>query len=95
MSKFSAEVNANLLMLIWQIWSERNSVLRAGQKISGEGSVVFLTRYMDSLVQYQHSTLQPDSKGKRCALVGSKRSAEVAWQAPQKMCSTSTGYVED
>ena len=63
MSKFSAEVNANLLMLLWRIWSERNSVLRAGQKISVEGSVVFLTRYMDSLVQYPHSTLQPDSKG--------------------------------
>ena len=43
MSKFSAEVNANLLMLLWRIWSERNSVLRAGQKISVEGSGVFLT----------------------------------------------------
>nr|AWA45125.1 UPI0001A83545 related cluster [Saccharum spontaneum] len=69
MSKFLAEVNANLLMLIWQIWSEHNSACVPGRRSQG---------------RYQHSTLQPDSKGKRCALVGSKRSTEVARQAPQK-----------
>jgi hypothetical protein len=44
MSRFKAEVNANLLMLLWRVWSVCNSVLRAGQKISIEGSIVFLTR---------------------------------------------------
>ena len=51
MCRFTAEVNANLLMLLWRIWSVRNSVLRAGQKVSVEESIVFLTRYMDSLLQ--------------------------------------------
>ena len=48
MSRFTAEVNANLLMLLWRVWSVRNSVLRIGQKVSVEGSIIFLTRYMDS-----------------------------------------------
>jgi ribonuclease HI len=94
MSKFSAEVNANLLMLLWRIWSERNSVLRAGKKISVEGSVVFLTRYMDSLLQRRHITLQTDSKGKRCELVGSKRPAEVARQAQQKWVPPPPGMLK-
>ena len=60
LSRFSAEVNANLLMLLWQVWSVHNSVLRAGQKVSVEGSVIFLTRYMDSLVHCCHASLQSD-----------------------------------
>ena len=43
MSRFTAGVNANLLMLLWRVWSVRNSVLRIGQKVSVEGSIVFLT----------------------------------------------------
>ena len=43
MSRLTAEVNANLLMLLWRVWSVRNNVLRTGQKVSVEGSIVFLT----------------------------------------------------
>ena len=81
-------------MLLWRTWSEHNSVLRAGKKISMEGSVVFLTRYMDSLVQYRHSTLQPNSKGKQCALVGSRRSAEVALHVQKKWVPPPPGMMK-
>ena len=73
MSRFMAEVNANLLMLLWRVLSVRNSVLRAGQKVSVEGSIVFLTRYVDSLLQCRQGSAQHDTKGKQCALVGNRR----------------------
>lgn len=91
MSRFSAEVNANLLMLFWRIWSERNSVLRA---IVVEGSIGFLARYMDSLVQYCHNSLQPSSKGKQCALVGSRRLSVDARKAQQKWIPPPLGMMK-
>ena len=45
-------------------------------------------------MQYRHSTLQPDSKEKRCALVGSRRSAEVARQVQQKWVPPPPGMMK-
>lgn len=70
MSRFTAEVNSNLLMLLWRVWSVRNSVLRAGQKVSVAGSIVFLTRYMDSLLQCHQGSSQHDAEGKRVCTCG-------------------------
>jgi hypothetical protein len=81
-------------LCFWRICSERNSVLHARKKISVEGFVVFLTRYMDSLLQCQHITLQTDSKGKSGALVGSKWLAEVARQAQQKWVPPPPGMLK-
>lgn len=46
-SKYSEQVVANLLMLMWRVWSVRNGALRASQKISVDGSVVLLIHYMN------------------------------------------------
>jgi hypothetical protein len=57
LNQYSAEVIANFMMLIWRVWSVRNNTLKGGQKISIEGSVTFLTRYMDSLSHSRQGAL--------------------------------------
>jgi len=94
MNKYSKEVNANLFMLLWRVWSVRNSVLRAGQTISVNGSVVFLTRYMDSLVQCRHTSLQPDSKGKRCAVVGNAEAQGRGRQEQKQWIPPDPGWLK-
>ena len=84
MSRFTAEVNANLLMLLWRVWSVCNSVLHARQKVSVEGSIVFLTRYMDSLLQCRQGSSQHDTKGKQCALVGNRHPSEADRQVQKR-----------
>ena len=84
MSRFTVEVNANLLMLLWRVWSVCNSVLHAGQKVSVEGSIVFLTRYMDSLLQCRQGSSQHDTKGKQCALVGNRHPSEADRQVQKR-----------
>ncbi|TVU43163.1 hypothetical protein EJB05_09608, partial [Eragrostis curvula] len=42
-------------MLLWRAWSVRNGVLKAGEKISICGSVEFLKRYMDALLQIRQN----------------------------------------
>lgn len=87
MNKYSKEVLANLFMLLWRVWSVRNSVLRAGQTLSVTGSVIFLTRYMDSFMHCRQSSAQPDSKGKRCAVVGSSRPPGGGAMSPEAVAS--------
>ena len=65
------------LMVLWRAWSVRNSILWAGQKLSIEGSVTFLTRYMDSLVLLRHKNMRTDGKGKQCMLNGGARPRTV------------------
>lgn len=48
LNQCSPEVIDNFLMIMWRAWSVRNGILRAGQTLSIDGSVIFLTRYMDS-----------------------------------------------
>ena len=61
-----------------------NSVLHAGQKVSVEGSIVFLTRYMDSLLQCRQGSSQHDTKGKQCALVGNRHPSEADRQVQKR-----------
>jgi hypothetical protein len=77
LNQYSAEVIANFMMLIWRVWSVRNNTLKGGQKISIEGSVIFLTRYIDSLLHSRQGALFSESKGKSCALVGGRSSRPV------------------
>jgi ribonuclease HI len=77
-SRFPVEVIGNLLMLLWRVWSVRNSVLRAGKRLSIDSSVLFLTRYRDSLMQCQLNSFHAEDKGKRCALIGSSQLERVA-----------------
>jgi hypothetical protein len=90
LNQYSAEVIANFLMLLWRVWSVRNSTLKAEQKISIEGSVIFLTRYMDSLLLARQSNGQPDSKGKKSALIGKGRVAVV--KNRQSHCKDQCGW---
>lgn len=64
----SAQVTANLLMLMWRAWSVRNDVLHGRERISIDGSVVFLTRYMNSLTHVRQQDTVTDTKGKRTVL---------------------------
>jgi len=70
LNHYSPEAIDNFLLVLWRVWSVRNSILRAGQKLSIEGSVTFLTRYMDSLVLLRQKNVQTDGKGKQCMLNG-------------------------
>jgi hypothetical protein len=51
LSRYDDITADNFLMLIWRCWMVRNSVLQAGEGISIAGSVLFLTRYVDALLQ--------------------------------------------
>lgn len=89
------EVMGNLfIMLLWRAWSVRNSVLRAGKKISIDSSVVFLTRYMDSLMQCRQNSFQVDNKGKRCGLVGRSRMTSGARQEKKKWVPPDPGWMK-
>jgi len=77
LNRSSPEVISNFLMILWRAWSVRNGVLRAGQTLSIEGSVNFLTRYMDSFMLCRRKNVQVDNKGKRCVLPGGARQTHV------------------
>ncbi|TVU05003.1 hypothetical protein EJB05_48150, partial [Eragrostis curvula] len=64
-SMHSAEINANLLMVLWRVWNVTNGVLQAGEKISIGDSVEFLKRYMAALLQIRQQEPVPDDKGKK------------------------------
>ncbi|KAF8775985.1 hypothetical protein HU200_004006 [Digitaria exilis] len=51
-------------MLIWRCWNVRNSVMMAGERVSVDGSVAFLSRYMVSLLQIRQRGPLDDVKGK-------------------------------
>ena len=87
------EVMGNLFMLLWRAWSVRNSVLRAGKKISIDSSVVFLTCYMDSLMQCRQNSFQVDNKGKSCGLVGRSRMTS-ARQEKKKWVPPDPGWMK-
>ncbi|TVU41704.1 hypothetical protein EJB05_15247, partial [Eragrostis curvula] len=62
--KYPADVMAHFVMLLWRVWNVRNGALKAGEKISTEGSVIFLTRYMDGLLSARQRYYAREGKGK-------------------------------
>lgn len=56
LDRYEGQICANFLMLIWRCWNVRNSVLMAGESISIGGSVIFLSRYMDALLQVRQES---------------------------------------
>ncbi|TVU49286.1 hypothetical protein EJB05_00593, partial [Eragrostis curvula] len=62
--KYPADVMANFVMMLWRVWNVRNGALKAGEKISIEGSVIFLTRYMDGLLSARQQYYAREGKGK-------------------------------
>lgn len=63
--KIDDQVRDNFLMLIWRCWNVRNSVLMAGESISVEGSVIFLSRYWAALLQIRQQAPAGDDRGKQ------------------------------
>ncbi|TVU21136.1 hypothetical protein EJB05_30755, partial [Eragrostis curvula] len=74
LERHSEEVNGNLLMILWRVWSIWKGVLKAGEVISIEGSDEFLKRYMAALLQIRQQEPVPDVKGKG-SLFRSKKSS--------------------
>jgi hypothetical protein len=64
--RYDADTNLNFLMLIWRCWNLRNSVIQiqAGEGISIKGSVRFLTRDIESLLQIRQQANADDGRGK-------------------------------
>lgn len=65
LDRYGVQTGANFLMLIWRCWNVRNNVLMAGECISIEGSVIFLSRYMDALVQVRQQETSQEARGKQ------------------------------
>jgi hypothetical protein len=78
---------ARFLMVIWRIWSVRNGVTQAGEEISIDGSVIFLTSYWDSLQQIKQDVSLVNQYGKQqvttlgLATKKTKR-IELSWTRP-------------
>ncbi|KAF8692030.1 hypothetical protein HU200_039978 [Digitaria exilis] len=62
-------------MLIWRCWSVRNGVTKAEEALSVEGSVIFLTRYMQSLLSVRQQEVAMDERGKQ-------KPQEKSWRPP-------------
>ncbi|KAF8694933.1 hypothetical protein HU200_038039 [Digitaria exilis] len=65
LDRYDAQTCANFLMLIWRCWSVRNAVLKAGESVSVEGSVVFLIRYRESLLLARQQEVEVDARGRQ------------------------------
>ncbi|GJN40248.1 hypothetical protein PR202_gb29435 [Eleusine coracana subsp. coracana] len=70
--RYSGEIMANLLMILWRFWSVRNGVLQAGDTISIAGSAEFLKRYMSALLQVRQCDDGLQKKGKACLFQAGK-----------------------
>ncbi|KAF8653465.1 hypothetical protein HU200_062210 [Digitaria exilis] len=64
LDRYASNICDNFLMLIWRCWNVRNSVVMAGERVSVDGSVAFLSRYMVSLLQIRQQGPLDDVKGK-------------------------------
>ncbi|KAF8649424.1 hypothetical protein HU200_064324 [Digitaria exilis] len=64
LDKIDDQVRDNFLLLIWRCWNVRNNVLMAGESILVEGSIIFLSRYWDALLQIRQQTRAEDDRGK-------------------------------
>jgi hypothetical protein len=85
----SLEVLANLSMLSWHTWSIRNKVIHEGASPFIASSVIFLTRYMQSLLIVRQQGDYADLKGKRALEPAGRSSAKVSvvhgtvrWRGP-------------
>ncbi|RCV42220.1 hypothetical protein SETIT_9G199100v2 [Setaria italica] len=70
LDRYDVEVCSNFLMLIWTCWNVRNNVLQAGEGISIAGSVLFLTRYIEALLQIRQQNEVGDARGKQKLMAG-------------------------
>ncbi|KAF8694211.1 hypothetical protein HU200_038341 [Digitaria exilis] len=75
LDRYDSQTCANFLMLIWRCWSVRNGVTKAGKALSVEGSVIFLTRYMQSLLSVRQQEAAMDERGKQ-------KPQEKSWRPP-------------
>ncbi|KAF8661039.1 hypothetical protein HU200_057134 [Digitaria exilis] len=65
LDRYGEQTRVNFLMLIWHCWSVRNGVLMAGERISIEGSLIFLSRYITSLLQIRQQVPASDDRSKQ------------------------------
>lgn len=87
LDRYDHLVCTNFLMLIWRCWMVRNGVLKAGDNISIEGSVMFLSRYMQSLKSIRQPDLGDDERGKQAITEPVSRASggprkKKAWTPP-------------
>jgi hypothetical protein len=65
LNRYDAYTYASFLMLIWRCWMVRNGAIKAGDGISIAGSVAFLTRYSEELLQIRQRPAAADDRGKQ------------------------------
>jgi hypothetical protein len=88
LTRYDQNIVANFLMLIWRCWSVRNAVLQAGEKIFIEGSVIFLTRYIEALLHIRQQRPTADDRGKQKMVnekepeLGRQPKAPKRWSPP-------------
>ncbi|KAF8672268.1 hypothetical protein HU200_049465 [Digitaria exilis] len=70
LDRYDDLMGANLLLLIWRCWNVRNGVLMAGESVSVGGSVNFLLRYSDTLLQTRQQVTSPVSRHGRKSRTG-------------------------